>query len=766
MHTMLKDIINGIIATLIATTMQAQTLVINEVMTANVDMFLSPSTNFDGWIELYNPTSKAIDINGYYVSDDASDLKKWQYPHSLTIAPKGFATLWFDHYEDLDTQVPFKLDNGGGSIFVSNGTGTVVARADYPQCISRTSYARTADNGDTWGMTAEPTPGRTNQTSTFATEQLAIPYIDKPSQMLGSKSVSLSVDIPEGTTLRYTTDGTTPTMSNGMTSSDGRFSIGETTAFRFRLFKKGMLPSKPVTRTFIKPDMEHTLPVVAVVCDDNYLYDDEIGVMVKGTNGKSGNGQDEPCNWNMEWERPVSFTLFNTDGSEAFSQDTWLELSGGWSRAYEPHSFKLKANKVFGTKKSMEYAFFADKPIKKYKSILMRNGGGDTSSRILDAALQTIAMRSGIDLDMQSYMPTVHYINGVYKGLINMREPSNKHYVWANYGWDDDEIDFLEMNGSLVPEFKCGDSKAFDQWLQLSDNAEDNDTYHAISALADIDEYINYMALELFLGNNDWMRNNIKMFRHRNNGKYRTILFDLDAALKASYPFAKIEEACKDNNPQGRLFVNMLRNDSFRRQFIDTYCLMAGSIYRYDRAAKIADELAKNVESTLAVENLSAWTKINFLKKYLASFITNMEGNIRKFAPMQLTDTEAMTVSLNSNTRHSELRLNGIAIPYNDFSGKLFPPATVTATPTDDYIFECWKVADSDMVYSTDAEIVLPLEGIQLTAIFHRDPSGIRTLQREEPAHKGLYDLQGRPIPQSPVKGVYIRDGKKVVVSK
>lgn len=57
MHTMLKEIINGIIATLIATTMQAQTLVINEVMTANVDMFLSPSTNFDGWIELYNPTS-------------------------------------------------------------------------------------------------------------------------------------------------------------------------------------------------------------------------------------------------------------------------------------------------------------------------------------------------------------------------------------------------------------------------------------------------------------------------------------------------------------------------------------------------------------------------------------------------------------------------------------------------------------------------------------------------------------------------------------
>ena len=34
----------------------ADNLVVNEVMAANIDQFMSPTVNFDSWVELYNPT--------------------------------------------------------------------------------------------------------------------------------------------------------------------------------------------------------------------------------------------------------------------------------------------------------------------------------------------------------------------------------------------------------------------------------------------------------------------------------------------------------------------------------------------------------------------------------------------------------------------------------------------------------------------------------------------------------------------------------------
>ena len=39
-------------------------LYINEIQVANVDMFIDPSYNYGGWIEIYNPTDTATSLNG------------------------------------------------------------------------------------------------------------------------------------------------------------------------------------------------------------------------------------------------------------------------------------------------------------------------------------------------------------------------------------------------------------------------------------------------------------------------------------------------------------------------------------------------------------------------------------------------------------------------------------------------------------------------------------------------------------------------------
>ena len=166
----------------------------------------------------------------------------------------------------------------------------------------------------------------------------------------------------------------------------------------------------------------------------------------------------------------------------------------------------------------------------------------DYNCRIKDAALQTIVHRSGLDVDGQSVQPVMHFINGEYKGMLNMREPNNKHYAYANWGIDSDEMDQFEMSPDSGYVQMEGTREAFLEWYDLSKNASDETCYEAIRNLVDIDEYINYMAVEFYLGGLDWPQNNIKGFRPRiENGRFRFVLFDLDGAFATTNPFYTFE---------------------------------------------------------------------------------------------------------------------------------------------------------------------------------------------------------------------------------
>lgn len=75
-------------------------IVINEIQVANIDMFIDPSFNYGAWIELFNPSETAVSLAGMRLrhtdSDDKVDTYMLNASHG-TIAPHGFATLWFDH---------------------------------------------------------------------------------------------------------------------------------------------------------------------------------------------------------------------------------------------------------------------------------------------------------------------------------------------------------------------------------------------------------------------------------------------------------------------------------------------------------------------------------------------------------------------------------------------------------------------------------------------------------------------------------------------
>ncbi len=716
----------------------AGSLIINEVMSANVDQFVSPAFNFDGWVELYNPTDKAVELSGLYFSEDDTDLRQWYTPNTIgTVPAHGYKTVWFDSSGINANQATFKLSMGGGSLYISNANGEILAEATYPEAMERISYARTTDGGDTWGLTATPTPGDSNSMAEFATEQLEAPTIDTDSRLF-TNPFEVHVTIPAGATLRYTQDGTLPTLSNGETSEDGIFPVSTTTSLRFRLFESGKLASTVTTRSYIYKDKEYALPIVSVVTDPKFLYDDSLGVYVRGTNGRPGNGQSTACNWNMDWERPANFSWITTDNEMGINQDVDFQMCGGWSRAFTPHSFKLKGSKEYGGNKNLDYPFFTAKPYIRNRTLQIRNGGNDTQCRIKDAALQTIIQTSGVDIDGQSYQPVHEFINGQYIGVLNVREPNNKHYVYANYGWDDDMIDQFEMSPDSGYVQMCGNDEAFNTWYSLSANAADEATYEEINKLVDIDEYVNYMAMEFYLGGTDWPQNNIKGFRKSPEGRFRFVTFDLDGALasndaintfmsRQTWTFDKLY-GCPINRITAEIklvtiFKNMLQNDTFKKRFIDTYCLMGGSVFEANRCSEIIDSLTAIAGPQMALNNESPYSTSDWMKKSLANRLSTATNALCNYSGMGLNASDAQTATLSSSVPGASLYVNGIEVPTGYFSGHLFAPVTLKAEAPAGYTFRGWKDKNATMgssssgnYYSTDPEIEMPTGQFNLIA--------------------------------------------------
>ena len=727
----------------------AASLVINEIMASNVDEFISPAFNFDGWIELYNPTDQAVTLGGLYISDDANNLKQWRIPTVFGILPaKGYKLVWFDSNVISPNNAPFKLDVDGGTIYISDTTGKLITSQSYPPSMERVSYARTTDGGNTWSTTSTPTIGTSNATAAYASAQLAAPVVDQPSQLFTS-SFTVNVTIPSGTTLRYTLDGSLPTLTNGQTSTTGKINVNTTTNLRLRLFADGKLASPVTTRSYIYKDKAYTLPIVSVVGDQRFFYDDSIGVCIQGVNGRPGNGYESPCNWNMDWERPVNFSYLTEDGEMALNQDVNLEMCGGWSRAWTPHSFKLKGNKELGGNKNLPYPFFSQKPYIRNRTLQIRNGGNDTQARFKDPALQYIVLTSGIDVDGQSYQPVHEFINGQYIGVLNVREPNNKHYVYANYGWDDDEIDQFEMSPDSGYVQKCGTPDAFVELVDvLSPDAANSETYAEICTMLDIDAYANYMAVQMYLGGTDFPQNNVKGFRHQDDGRFRFVLFDLDFAFSTDDPFNQFmwkETYTFDQlypRELGRitaqirfvtLFRNLLKNADFRRKFIDAYCIMGGSVFEATRATDIINKLADRVSPAMTLEYNNALNgTASDLRSNLSRRLGTATNALRNYSTFNLSKVTAQRVTLDSDAEGAQFTINDMQIPTGRFDGNLFAPVKLRAVAPAGQVFVGWlkNGAKHPNYYSTDEEINLPTDAnLKLTACYRALSSSERLAQ-------------------------------------
>ncbi|MBP5393805.1 MAG: lamin tail domain-containing protein [Bacteroidaceae bacterium] len=681
-------------------------LVFNEIMIGNIDQYIDYSWNYGAWAEIYNPTYQSIQLDGLYITDNEAEPKKFQLPAGTgVIKPLGFKVIYFDHNSADGTfgdtaykQVRFKLDNDGGHLYLFDQNSKLLTSAAYPECLTRCSWARITDGNEEWNWTGEPTLAASNKSSHFAEFRLDAPNIDTDSRLF-TAPFTIKVGIPEGVTLRYTTNGTTPSLTNGMTSEDGIFNISETTVFRFGLFQDDMLPSPVVTRSYIYRNHDYYLPVISIATNPDNLYDGKIGVYTDGVNGVSGRNHGA-SNINMDWERPVNFEYITPDNQMAVNQEAEFVISGGWSRHYAPSSFKIKGTNRYEGKKTIDYyPFFSNRPYNKYRQIMIRNGGNDNNSqahgRVRDALTQQVLMSSGFYCDCQDYQPVHVFFNGRYLAQLNLREPNNRYHGYANYGYDDDEMDAFEYSNGYFQ--MAGTKDSFNRWKYLAQNCASQNNYEELKQLIDIDEIPNFFAAISYIGCSDWIcnNNNVKGYRALPDGKFRMTLHDQDWGWSNTNGVQLLDG--NNGNELLTIYNNMKRNSAdFRRRFIDAYCILHGSVFTKDRCLSICDSICRLVEPALAWENKEPWTSYNEQKSRMAGQTPrNSRINALKSA---YGLGSGMAVKFNANVPGAAFLLNGHPVPTAAFDGTLFAPVTLEASAPAGYNFVGWSKTGNSIV--------------------------------------------------------------------
>ena len=470
----------------------AQTLKINELMQSNVECIMDDIKEFpDSWVELYNPTDAAINLKDYKISNKNKVKKAWQLPDQQVPAG-GYVIIYCDKEgkEDNRLHADFRLESGKGcTVYLFKGKDDEPVDslpADMKKMPAPdVAFGRETDGADKWGYQVTPTPGKANTGEICdAKHILGAPVFGKEGFVTSGEAafqleLGLPDGTPEGTVIRYTTDGSEPTSKSTKytnpinTSKSTKYTnpinIGKTKVIRAKLFCDGWLSPMSSAQSYIFHPREITLPIFSVQTNDKYLNDKEIGLFANNNSKEDKKTHD--------WRRPVMIEFFpvGSDNS-AFNQLGETRIQGGQSRSNALKSMVFYANKRFDPDyKRYSYEFFPDqKPgITEFKSFSLRDGGNDFGDLYFRDLIIQRTMAGHVDLDWQAGHSAVLYINGEYMGMLNIRERSNEDNIYSNYNGLED-IDMVEISHEQVG--------GVDQFIEEFKGSEDEKSYNEFKA--------------------------------------------------------------------------------------------------------------------------------------------------------------------------------------------------------------------------------------------------------------------------------------------
>ena len=603
-------------------------VIINEFMASNDSTHFDEDGDSSDWIELWNPENSAIEITGWYLSDDPLDLTKWTFP-THTMSPNEFLVVFASA---KDRAVPgsefhtdFQLGKANGSFLALSrpdgmgGVEIVTSFDPYGQQYQDVSFGFYGDTEPLpSGYFLNPTPGAPNDQSAVGGFVEDTSFSVDRGFYDAAFNVVVSSATP-GASIIYTTDGSLPTESplngikvdapDGSTPPSATVNIATTSNLRAMAVKSGFEPTNVDTHTYIfrsavllqsnltvpahvnwghaGPDYEmdpdivnHADPEVRPMTDD-FLRVPTLSLTMNwdemfGPGGIYIAGESVEKATSIEYINPDS-SLSTPNLEKGFQVDGTVQIAGGSSTG-RWKSDKLSMRLKFSP--DLRFYLFGDDRTDRFDTLTVDNrlnnvwhynpGSGAGPGQ----AARTQYTRDQFPGDLHNLMgglsPEGHhcllYINGVLWGVTELHERPDDNFAAEYLGGDNSDYDVVKHRTRTVV---AGSNVNYLAMLNLTrQNMTVQANYDAVAAALDIDNFIAYMIANFYVGNTDWAHQNwyASYGRDRPGGKWNYHNWDPEHCLKST-----TENVTGKDNSGGptELFQNIIVNPEFRMRFAD-----------------------------------------------------------------------------------------------------------------------------------------------------------------------------------------------------
>jgi hypothetical protein len=146
---------------------------INEIQADNLTGITNRAGQRAPWLELFNPTTNTVPLDGLYLANSFTNLTAWGFPTDAAMNPGEFKVVFADGHADLSTSnelhTGFVLTSGSGSVALSRlyqGLPQVLDYVEYTNLPPNYSYGSVPDGQSFFRQTfAFASPGATNNTA-------------------------------------------------------------------------------------------------------------------------------------------------------------------------------------------------------------------------------------------------------------------------------------------------------------------------------------------------------------------------------------------------------------------------------------------------------------------------------------------------------------------------------------------------------------------------------------------------------------------------
>ena len=474
------------------------------------------------------------------------------------------------------------------------------------------------------------------------------------------------------------------------------------------------MESEILTQTYFiglePPESGYTLSLV-------FAYEDlfgEQGIYVTGKDYddwylSGGQGDTAPVpNYEQDWEVCVTAELLDGSG-DVLNQRAGLKIQGASARGAAKKRFTLTAREEYSGSQIFDAVLFEGVTT---HSVMIKEALPDAMLPELVADRQVSVQRS---------VPVRVYLNGEYWYDSFMLERYDNEYFRQYYQVSDRT---LIKDGVMDEESRAAmeldEYSEFLYWVTTTDFS-DPEQWEQIQQEADIQSYIDYLSINLCMGNYDFDDNhNYVLWRSLYSGntpyldqRWRWCLYDVDVVLwgGGNPEFQDYADLNIFSDPavfgidNTTLFSALRPNPEFCRQFVTSCMDIVNNNFAPERVEQVLEKYGQDLE----------WLDGFFRRRpaFTAEHLAEEFDLTGDLETVEITTRDPELGSVVVNT--SEIDLSD-----GSWSGKYYEdyPITVTAYPAEGCRFVGWKGDVEDGAES----LTIPVDGgVSLEAVFQRE---------------------------------------------